>query len=46
MRFGHTDMLKLTLCDIAQQTLAQTDKIGLRDIACPQLDGKRVSLNL
>jgi hypothetical protein len=42
MRFGHPDMLKLTLRDIAQQTLAQTFKVCLRDIPYPQLDGKRV----
>ena len=42
MRFGHTDMLKLTLGDIAQQPLTQALKICLRDFPCPQLDGKRV----
>ena len=39
MRFRPTDMLKETLRDIAQQTLAQASKICLRDIPCPQLDG-------
>jgi hypothetical protein len=35
-------MLKLTLHDIAQQTLTQAFKICLRDFSCTQLDGKRV----
>ena len=42
MRFRHTDMLKETLRDITQQTLAQACKICLRDVPCPQLDCKRV----
>jgi len=35
-------MLKETLRDITQQTLAQACKICLRDVPCPQLDCKRV----
>src|SRR5262245_4068525 len=42
MRFCYTDMLKETLRNITQQTLAQAFKIYLRDVPCPQLDCKRV----
>src|ERR1700704_4996303 len=42
MEFRHTNMLKLPLGEIAQQTLMQACKICLGDVSCPQLHGKRV----